>query len=178
MRGQGKRYALPNTRIMLHHPSGSARGQASDIHNEARELMRLRNYVNQVLSLQTGQPVEKARPTSPHLWVIGFPGARDAPAQLRQPGPLPADRAASGEGAPHFPSLLCGGLSGLLCACVTTSIRSPPADWAADEEGAPTFHVTVYLGPLMRLRSYVNQVLSLQTGQPAAAARPQSLWGR
>ena len=33
---QGKRYALPNTRIMLHHPSGSARGQASDIHNEAR----------------------------------------------------------------------------------------------------------------------------------------------
>ena len=61
VRGQGKRYALPNTRIMLHHPSGSARGQASDIHNEARELMRLRNYVNQVLALQTGQPVEKAR---------------------------------------------------------------------------------------------------------------------
>ncbi len=58
---QGKRYALPNTRIMLHHPSGSARGQASDIHNEARELMRLRNYVNQVLSSATGQSVDKAR---------------------------------------------------------------------------------------------------------------------
>lgn len=56
---QGKRYALPNTRIMLHHPSGSARGQASDIHNEARELMRLRNYVNKVLSQATGQPIEK-----------------------------------------------------------------------------------------------------------------------
>lgn len=56
---QGKRYALPNTRIMLHHPSGSARGQASDIHNEARELMRLRNYVNQVLCQATGQPIEK-----------------------------------------------------------------------------------------------------------------------
>ena len=56
---QGKRYALPNTRIMLHHPSGSARGQASDINNEARELMRLRNYVNQVLSQATGQPIEK-----------------------------------------------------------------------------------------------------------------------
>ena len=58
---QGKRFALPNTRIMLHHPSGSARGQASDIHNEARELMRLRNYVNQVLSQSTGQPIEKVR---------------------------------------------------------------------------------------------------------------------
>jgi ATP-dependent Clp protease protease subunit len=58
---QGKRYALPNTRIMLHHPSGSARGQALDIHNEARELMRLRNYVNQVLSQATGQPIERVR---------------------------------------------------------------------------------------------------------------------
>lgn len=56
---KGKRYALPNTRIMLHHPSGSARGQASDINNEARELMRLRNYVNQVLSQATGKPIEK-----------------------------------------------------------------------------------------------------------------------
>lgn len=44
---------------MLHHPSGSARGQASDIHNEARELMRLRNYVNRVLAQATGKPVEK-----------------------------------------------------------------------------------------------------------------------
>jgi hypothetical protein len=56
---QGKRYVLPNTSIMLHHPSGVARGQASDIFNEARELMRLRDYVNSVLSLATGQPVEK-----------------------------------------------------------------------------------------------------------------------
>lgn len=58
---QGKRYALPNTRIMLHHPSGSARGQASDIHNEARELMRLRNYVNKVLCQATGKPIEKVQ---------------------------------------------------------------------------------------------------------------------
>ena len=46
---------------MLHHPSGSARGQASDIQNEARELMRLRDYVNNVLSIATGQPVERVR---------------------------------------------------------------------------------------------------------------------
>ncbi len=56
---QGKRYLLPNTRVMLHHPSGTARGQATDIHNEARELMRLRNYVNNVLANATGQPLPK-----------------------------------------------------------------------------------------------------------------------
>ena len=56
---QGKRYVLPNTRIMLHHPSGTARGQASDIQNEARELMRIRGYINKVLSEATGKPIER-----------------------------------------------------------------------------------------------------------------------
>ena len=101
MWGQGKRYALPNTRIMLHHPSGSARGQASDIHNEARELMRLRNYVNQVLSLQTGQPVEKARPSVP---TLGFQ-VLGALTRLRiyvKAGPLSAVRAADGSCAPSY----------------------------------------------------------------------------
>jgi ATP-dependent Clp protease protease subunit len=56
---KGKRYMLPNTTMMLHHPSGVARGQASDIQNEAKELLRVRNYVNNVLSVATGQPVEK-----------------------------------------------------------------------------------------------------------------------
>lgn len=60
--GQGKRYCLPNTSIMLHHPSGSARGQASDIANEARELLRLRNYVNRVLADATSKPIEKVPP--------------------------------------------------------------------------------------------------------------------
>ena len=46
---------------MLHHPSGAARGVASDIHNEARELMRLRSYVNGVLATATDKPIEKVR---------------------------------------------------------------------------------------------------------------------
>ena len=50
---------MPNTTIMMHHPSGAARGQATDIHNEARELMRVRNYVNGVLSNVTDRPVEQ-----------------------------------------------------------------------------------------------------------------------
>ena len=61
---QGKRVVLPNTCIMLHHPSGGARGQASDLHNEARELMRLRNYINNVLAEATGQPLEKVSLTA------------------------------------------------------------------------------------------------------------------
>ncbi len=56
---QGKRYVLPNTRIMLHHPSGSARGQASDIQNEAKELLRIRGYVNKMLAQATGKSVER-----------------------------------------------------------------------------------------------------------------------
>ena len=52
---KGRRAALPNTRIMLHHPSGAARGQAADIDNEARELLRTRNYVNRVLAAATGR---------------------------------------------------------------------------------------------------------------------------
>ena len=58
---QGKRYILPNTTVMMHHPSGVARGQASDIFNEARELMRVRNYVNGVLAEATGKDQDTVR---------------------------------------------------------------------------------------------------------------------
>lgn len=50
---------MPNTRLMLHHPSGAARGQASDIHNEARELLYLRDYITAILADATGKPFEK-----------------------------------------------------------------------------------------------------------------------
>ena len=61
---------MPNTHIMLHHPSGSARGVASDIHNEARELMRLRNYVIGVLATATDQPIEKVIPLDHICWQV------------------------------------------------------------------------------------------------------------
>lgn len=44
---------------MLHHPSGAARGQASDIHNEARELLYLRDYITAILAEATGKPFEQ-----------------------------------------------------------------------------------------------------------------------
>ena len=55
---------------MLHHPSGGARGQAADLHNEARELMRLRTYVNRVLADATGQPVERVSDFSLKISMI------------------------------------------------------------------------------------------------------------
>ncbi|MEO5338333.1 MAG: ATP-dependent Clp endopeptidase proteolytic subunit ClpP [Magnetospirillum sp. WYHS-4] len=55
---KGKRFALPNARIMIHQPSGGARGQATDIEIQAREILALRARLNQILSENTGQPVE------------------------------------------------------------------------------------------------------------------------
>jgi ATP-dependent Clp protease protease subunit len=55
----GKRYALPNARIMIHQPSGGARGQATDIEIQAREILYLRERLNAALARHTGQPVEK-----------------------------------------------------------------------------------------------------------------------
>ena len=55
----GKRFALPNARIMIHQPSGGMQGTASDIQIQAREILRLREQLNLMLSSWTGQPVEK-----------------------------------------------------------------------------------------------------------------------
>ncbi|NGR08815.1 ATP-dependent Clp endopeptidase proteolytic subunit ClpP [bacterium SGD-2] len=56
---KGKRYTLPNSRIMIHQPSGGAQGQASDIQIQAREILRLRERLNEILANNTGQPVER-----------------------------------------------------------------------------------------------------------------------
>ncbi|MFW7341212.1 ATP-dependent Clp endopeptidase proteolytic subunit ClpP [Pollutimonas sp. H1-120] len=56
---KGKRYTLPNSRIMIHQPSGGAQGQASDIQIQAREILSLRERLNSILAKNTGQPVER-----------------------------------------------------------------------------------------------------------------------
>jgi ATP-dependent Clp protease, protease subunit len=55
---KGKRFSLPNSRVMIHQPLGGARGQASDIEIQAREILYLRERLNQVLSDRTGQTIE------------------------------------------------------------------------------------------------------------------------
>jgi len=56
---KGKRWALPNARVMIHQVMGGARGQASDIEIHAREILRVKNQLNQILAKHTGQTVKK-----------------------------------------------------------------------------------------------------------------------
>lgn len=56
---KGKRFALPHARVMIHQPSGGSRGQASDIEIQAREILKMRAVLNQVLADHTGQSVER-----------------------------------------------------------------------------------------------------------------------
>jgi ATP-dependent Clp protease, protease subunit len=56
---KGKRFALPNARIMIHQPLGGAQGQATDVEIQTREIMRIKKLLNEVLAKHTGQPISK-----------------------------------------------------------------------------------------------------------------------
>ncbi|NLZ93934.1 MAG: ATP-dependent Clp endopeptidase proteolytic subunit ClpP [Firmicutes bacterium] len=56
---EGKRFALPNSRVMVHQPLGGARGQAVDIEIHAREIINIRERLNEILAKHTGKPVEQ-----------------------------------------------------------------------------------------------------------------------
>ena len=56
---KGKRFALPNSEIMIHQPLGGARGQATDIKIHAEQILKIKDKINQILSERTGQPLEK-----------------------------------------------------------------------------------------------------------------------
>ena len=58
---KGKRFALPNSRVMIHQPSGGAQGQATDIEIHAREILKTREQLNRIYSERTGQTIEKIR---------------------------------------------------------------------------------------------------------------------
>jgi ATP-dependent Clp protease protease subunit len=56
---KGKRYALPNARVMIHQPWGGVQGQASDINIQAKEILKMRDRINEILSKHTGKPLDK-----------------------------------------------------------------------------------------------------------------------
>lgn len=56
---RGKRYSLPNSRIMIHQPMGGAQGQATEIEIQAKEILRLKASLNEILAANTNQPLEK-----------------------------------------------------------------------------------------------------------------------
>lgn len=61
---KGKRYCLPNSRIMIHQPWGGVQGQAADISIQAKEILRLREMLEMILAKHTGQPLEKIKKDS------------------------------------------------------------------------------------------------------------------
>ena len=64
------RYSLPNTRYMIHQPLGGCQGQATDINIEAKEIVRVRKRINNIISNATGQPLEKVeKDTDINYWL-------------------------------------------------------------------------------------------------------------
>jgi ATP-dependent Clp protease protease subunit len=74
---KGKRFALPNSRIMIHQPSGGAQGQATDIEIQAREILKLRENLNHIMAERTGQPLEKIKIDSERDFFMSSGEARD-----------------------------------------------------------------------------------------------------
>lgn len=74
---KGKRFALPNSRIMIHQPSGGMQGTASDIEIHAREILRLRQRLNEMLAGWTGQTVERVAADADRDFVLTAPDAVD-----------------------------------------------------------------------------------------------------
>ena len=56
---KGKRYCLPNSRVMIHQPSAGFQGQASDIEIHAKEILYLKQRLNEMMAMHTGQPIER-----------------------------------------------------------------------------------------------------------------------
>ncbi len=74
---KGKRYALPNARLMIHQPMGGFQGQATEIDIHAREILKIREQLNEILSKHTGQPLERiAQDTERDYFMSGEEGKR------------------------------------------------------------------------------------------------------
>ncbi|MBX7149815.1 ATP-dependent Clp endopeptidase proteolytic subunit ClpP [bacterium] len=73
----GKRFALPHSRIMIHQPSGGSQGQATDIEIQAREILRLREEVNQILVRHTKQTVKRIEQDTERDYFMSGPEAKE-----------------------------------------------------------------------------------------------------
>jgi ATP-dependent Clp protease protease subunit len=74
---KGKRFALPNSRILLHQPWGAARGTAKDIKIQAEEIIKIKKRINELLHKHTGQPLEKIEKDADRDFYIGPQEAKE-----------------------------------------------------------------------------------------------------
>lgn len=73
----GKRFALPHSRVLLHQPYGGAEGQSVDIEIQAREILRMRDLLNEILAEKTGQPVERIAKDTDRDFVLNADAAKE-----------------------------------------------------------------------------------------------------
>lgn len=74
---KGKRYSLPNSRVMIHQPSGGAGGTASDIHIQAKEILKIKEHLNRILAENCGKTVEQIEKDSDRDYFMSATEARD-----------------------------------------------------------------------------------------------------
>ena len=74
---KGKRFALPNSRIMIHQPWGGVQGSAEDISRQTNEILRLREKVNEIIALHTGKNIEKVKLDSDRDYFMSALEAKD-----------------------------------------------------------------------------------------------------
>jgi ATP-dependent Clp protease protease subunit len=74
---KGKRFALPNSRVLIHQPRGQAGGQAADIEIWAREVLGLRERLDEILALHTGQPIDKIKKDSDRDFIMSSEQAKE-----------------------------------------------------------------------------------------------------
>jgi ATP-dependent Clp protease, protease subunit len=74
---KGKRFALPHARVLLHQPHGGAEGQSVDIEIQAREILRMRDLLNEILAEKTGQTPEKIARDTDRDFVLTAPDAKE-----------------------------------------------------------------------------------------------------
>jgi ATP-dependent Clp protease protease subunit len=74
---KGKRFALPNSRIMIHQPWGGIQGAAEDISRHAKEILKMRDNINEILASHTGQPLEKIQKDTDRDYFMSAQEAKD-----------------------------------------------------------------------------------------------------
>jgi ATP-dependent Clp protease protease subunit len=74
---KGKRYALPHSRVMIHQPLGGMQGQATDIDIHAKEILKTRDTLNDILAKHTGQDIEKIRKDTERDFFMGSEEAKE-----------------------------------------------------------------------------------------------------
>ena len=74
---KGKRFSLPNSKIMIHQPSGGSQGQATEIEIQAREILKTREQLNKILAERTGQPLDRIARDTERDYYMSADEAKD-----------------------------------------------------------------------------------------------------